>query len=415
MPLEVLENKTTKVEEILEAIKNIGDKKANKEDFESKLNELKEAIDKKHEAVDKQYGDFETMMETKMSEMVDKISGAFPKVPQGIPNDKKEYGNDLGEFLVKVRHKEQAIKALAQSAGDTGGYLVPEEFSREILRVELETSVVRNSGARIIQMSTPQLKIPALNMSSNAKGSMYGGVAAYWAGENQRLTESQPDFKQITLEAKKLIGYTESSDEMVDDAIVSMGNLLSDMFGEVLAFEEDAVFFTGDGVGKPLGITVAPSFITVTRTSATKVVTDDIINMIARFKGDLRRARFVVNQSALPQIYKLMDENDNYIWHPGNSGNIATAAPGTLYGIPIVVSEKIASVGNTGDVLLCDFGYYLIGDRKGISVDESMHFRFDKDQMVWRIIKRVDGQPWMDKPITPRAGGQTLSPFVGIG
>lgn len=416
MSVEVVQNNTTKIEDILAAIKDIGEGKASKDEFETKFKELQEAVEKKHKEVDTQYGNFETAMETKMAEMVDKISGAFEKaVPKKALKSEEKYGKNMGEFLLKVRKKALEVKDLAESAGDTGGYLVPEAFSNEVLKVELESSVVRSSGARVIPMNTSQLRIPALNMASNAAGSIYGGVTAYWATENGSLTESQPDFKRVTLEPKKLIGYTESSDEMVDDAIVSMGNLLSTMFGEVLAFEEDAAFFSGNGVGKPLGVTIAPCFITVSRASGSVVVTSDIVAMLARFKGNLNRAKWVVNQSALPYIYKLLDENDNYIWHPNGSGSIATAAPGTLYGIPIVISEKVAALGTTGDVMLCDFGYYLIGDRKGLSVEESMHYKFANDQKVWRMIKRVDGQPWLDSAITPRTGGSTLSPFIGIG
>jgi HK97 family phage major capsid protein len=412
--VEVVKNNTTQVDIILDSIKKIGEGKLSKEEFQTKFAELQEAVSKRDKDIDKQHGDFESKMETKMAEMVDKITGAFPKVPYGKSESERKYGNSMGEFLVKVRNNAKEVKDLAEGAGNTGGYLVPEEFSSEILKVELESSIVRSSGARIIPMNSATLKIPALNMASNAAGSMYGGITAYWAAENASLTESQPDFKRVTLEPKKLIGYTESSDEMVDDAIISMGNLLSDMFGGVLAFEEDAAFFTGDGRGKPLGITVAPCYVTVSRSSGSTIVTSDIVNLLSRFKGDLKRAKFVVNQSALPAIYKLMDDNDNYIWHPGTNGSIATAAPGTLYGIPIQVSEKVAAVGTTGDLLLCDFGYYLIGDRKGVSVEESMHYKFANDQKVWRIIKRVDGQPWLDSAITPRKGGSSLSPFVGI-
>ena len=413
--LSVVQNNDTKIEEILSTIKDIGEGKISKDEFKTQFANLQEAVEKKQKEVDEQHGDFESKMETKLSEMVEKITSAFPKPSHNQVEKVSDYGKTMGEFLVKVRNHAKEVKDLAEGAGNTGGYLVPEEFSNEILRVELENSVVRNSGARIIPMSSADIKIPALNMSSNAAGSIYGGVTAYWAAENASLTESQPDFKRVKLEPSKLIGYTESSDEMVDDAIVSMGNLLSDMFGEVLAFEEDASFFTGNGVGKPLGITVAPCFITVSRASGSVVVTSDIVNMIARFKGNLARAKFVVNQSVLPYIYKLMDDNDNFIWSPSGGGSIASAAPGTLYGIPIVVSEKVAALGTTGDILLCDFGYYLIGDRKGLSVEESMHYKFANDMKVWRIIKRVDGQPWLDSAITPRTGGSTLSPFIGVG
>jgi HK97 family phage major capsid protein len=376
--------------------------------------ELKTAVENRNKEIDKQYNNFESKMEEKLTEMVDKISGAFPN-PNLQKHDEEKYGKNMGEFFLKVKKNPHEVKDLAEGAGDTGGYLVPEEFSREILKVELENSVVRSAGARTINMTTPIMRIPALNMASNAAGSMYGGVTAYWTAENAAKTESEPDFKRVNLEPKKLCGYTESSDELVDDAIVSMGNLLSDMFGEVLAFEEDYAFLTGDGVGKPQGITVAPCFITVSRNSGSIIVTADVIDMLARFKGNMSRATWIVNQSALPYIYKLLDENDNYIWHPGNSGSIATSAPGTLYGIPIRVTEKVPAVGTTGDLMLCDFGYYLIGDRQGLRVEESMHYKFKNDQKVWRMVKRVDGQPWLDSAITPRAGGSTLSPFVGIG
>jgi HK97 family phage major capsid protein len=133
--------------------------------------------------------------------------------------------------------------------------------------------------------------------------------------------------------------------------------------------------------------------------------------MMARFKGNMSRAKFFVNQSVLPYIYALQDPNGSYIWAP----SAAAGSPGTLYGRPIVVTEKLPALGTTGDVLLADMGFYLIGDRAGMSVMTSEHFKFQNDQMAYRVTKRVDGQVWLDSAITPRAGGSTLSPFVGIG
>jgi hypothetical protein len=37
-----------------------------------------------------------------------------------------------------------------------------------------------------------------------------------------------------------------------------------------------------------------------------------------------------------------------------------------------------------------------------------------KNQMTWRIVERVDGQPWMEKPVTLADGASTVSPFVTI-
>jgi HK97 family phage major capsid protein len=325
----------------------------------------------------------------------------------------------FGDFLVKARNndaglREMTRKALSESTGADGGYIVPEEFMNEVQRVQLEQSVVRANGARVIPMNSNILKVPALNIASNASGSLFGGISANWTGEAKAITASAPKFKQVTLEAKKLVGYVESSDELDNDAIVSMGGLLQDLFVQTIAFEEDSAFLTGNGVGKPLGIVNAPATVAVTRTTASKVGTVDLVNMLARFYRKGGQPVWIINQSVLPEIYKLKDENSNYILLPGMNSSIAGALPNTIYGIPVIVSEKLPALGTSGDILLADMRYYLIGDRQRITVDESMHVKFSTDEKAWRFVTRLDGQPWIDSAITPRAGGSTLSPFVKL-
>ena len=35
-----------------------------------------------------------------------------------------------------------------------------------------------------------------------------------------------------------------------------------------------------------------------------------------------------------------------------------------------------------------------------------------KNQMTWRVVERVDGQPWLEKAVTLQDGTSTVSPFV---
>lgn len=394
---------------IKELIEELGTKKASLED----VNKLKEMIDNRDKELDKQMGSMEENMEKAMAKMTEAIAEGFTKANHEKPEEEKRF-KSFDDFIGKVKANDMSIKDLAEGAGNTGGYLVPEEYKTEILRINLENSVVRNNGARIIQMNAPQVQFPALDMSSNANGSIYGGATAYWGSENAAITESQPSFDNVKLEVAKLTAYVEDSNELEQDAITNMGSLLTQMYGEVLAFEEDYAFINGDGVNKPLGILVAPCLVSVSRATASQIHPSDIVNMIARFRGSLDKAVFVVNQSALPQIYQLSDPNGNYIWHPGMSGSIAGKAMGTLYGIPMVVSEKAPALGTKGDLILADWSHYLIGDRGGLRTDYSQHFKFQNDQMAYRCIKRVDGQPWLKSAITPRNGGSTLSPFVTI-
>jgi HK97 family phage major capsid protein len=62
--------------------------------------------------------------------------------------------------------------------------------------------------------------------------------------------------------------------------------------------------------------------------------------------------------------------------------------------------------------MLVDPQLYVIGDRMQIEIAASEHVNFLKNQMTWRVVERVDGQPWLEKPITLQDASSTVSPFV---
>ena len=70
------------------------------------------------------------------------------------------------------------------------------------------------------------------------------------------------------------------------------------------------------------------------------------------------------------------------------------------------------ALGTRGDVILVDPSLYVIGDRMMLEVTPSEHVNFLKNQMTWRVVERLDGQPWMDKYITLQDNSTTVSPFV---
>ena len=407
-------NQMDAIKEIQQAISEAVSNGVSKSELKSLEDRLMERINNRAgelKDADQMFAKYQNEMETKMAALQ-----ADVKKSQYAQAEKKE---SFGDFLVKARKQDAGLrdmtrKALGESTGADGGLLVPEQYMSEIMRERLENSVVRSSGARIITMNSNILRIPAVNMASNAAGSLFGGVAAYWTAEAETKTASAPKFKQVKLEANKLIGYVESSDELDNDAITSMGGLLQDLFGQAIAFEEDNAFLTGNGAGKPLGILNAPATVAVTRTTASKVGTVDLVNMLARFYRKGGSPVWIINQSVLPEIYKLKDENSNYILLPGSNSSISGALPTSIYGIPVIVTEKMPALGTSGDIMLADMRYYLIGDRQQLTVDESIHVKFQTDEKSWRFVTRVDGQPWVDSAITPRAGGDTLSPFVKL-
>ncbi len=326
----------------------------------------------------------------------------------------------LGEFCQAIFHQKITMgqvdprlvrKDMSSGLGSEGGFLVPEEFRAELLQNALEASIVR-SRARIIPMSSLTVRIPTVRETTRAT-TLFGGLTATWTDENETITESQPAFGAVKLELHKLALYTEVPNELFQDSAISLDAFLSQAFGETLAFEEDDTFINGTGSGRPLGVFNGDGLIQVTRTTASEINWDDIVNMYARMMpSSLGSAVWMINSTSFPQLATMalnVGTGGSAIWlTDGTSG-----PPMTILGRPVIVTEKVPALAAANDISFIDWNQYLIGDGQAITMSTSEHFKFQQDQTAIRGLQRVDGQPWLDTAITPR-NGDTLSPYVSL-
>lgn len=295
-----------------------------------------------------------------------------------------------------------------------GGYLIPETLRSELLRVALETAVVRPM-ARTIPMETLRVPFPTIDSTSNAS-SVHGGVIGYWAEESAALTESQATFGRVVLQANKLTTYCEAPTELMQDSIISFAAFINQIFPEAIAWFEDKAFFSGTGAGEPLGFLNAPAAVSITKESGQSAATllwQNIIKMYARMlPTSLGRAVWIANIDTFPELSTMalsVGTGGAPVW----LANGQVGPPMTLLGRPIIFTEKCPTLGTVGDLNFVDLSYYLIGDRQSVSVESSEHSRFMSDETEIRIIERVDGRPWIQSALTPKAGN-SLSPFVTL-
>lgn len=350
--------------------------------------------------------------------------------PQSTPTAPEGFSH-FGEFLssiyaaTKLGRRDRRLvvesaipefaKDLEEGTGSAGGFLVPEEYRATLLQKAGEGAIVR-PRATIIPMARRQVNIPAIDytISGTGKTAFFGGVRAYWTEESGRKEETEPAFRKIQLVAHKLAGYTPVEDELIEDAAITLAPLLTTLFGGAVRWHEDYAFLTGDGVAKPLGVLNAGVTIQVTRQGAGAFVYQDAVNMVAQLQPGANPI-WVMAQSVMPQLFTLQDMNGNYIWVPAHGvAGAAAPAPGTLLGYPIYFTEKLPTLGTTGDVMLADFSYYLIGDRKALTIAYSTEYLFRYDETAWRFVQRVDGQPWLNVPVQLQ-DGTNISPFIILG
>lgn len=311
----------------------------------------------------------------------------------------------------------EALKNYQEKVGADGGFLVPDEFRAELLRISLESAVVR-PRARVIPMSSATLRFPAIDSTTNV-GSVFGGITVYRTEEGADLIESQATFDQIKLEVTKQTALATVTNELVRDAAGGFAMYVEQMFPEAIAFFEDVDFLKGTGVGEPLGsLTAHPAMIAVAKETAQPTATilwENVLKMYARMlPSSLARAVWVVTPDAFVQLATMalnVGVGGSAVWLTD-----ATGAPTlTLLGRPVVVSEKAPGVlGAQGDISFVDFGLYLIGDRQQMSIESSEHVKFGSDKTQFRVIQRNDGRPWLQSAITPQNGGPSLSGFVQI-
>ncbi len=319
------------------------------------------------------------------------------------------------EFPEYAENRTKLRNAFQSDVPAAGGFLVPEEFRAELLRVALETSIVR-PRARTIPMGSAKVAIPSIDDTTHAT-TAYGGITASWSEEGATLTSTEPTFGRTVLDAKKLTAYAVAPNELLADSAISFQAMVEDLYPEVIAFFEDVAYCTGSGAGEPQGFTNAAAEIAVakeTGQAADTIVWENIVKMYARqLPGSLGRAVWVANIDTFPELATMalsVGTGGSAIWL--NQG--AEGPPMTILGRPVIFTEKVPTVGDVNDINFVDFGFYLIGDRQAMSVSSSEHVAFASDSTAFRIIQRVDGRPWINSAITPNQGSNTLSPFVTL-
>ena len=326
-------------------------------------------------------------------------------------------GRESGQFASQLG---QLRNALGSDIPSEGGFLVPEQQRATILDLALEQSIVR-PRATVIPMPSLRVPIPAIDETTHANGTVYGGVQAYWTEESATLEESGPAFGRVVLDAKKLTLYAETPSELLQDS-GTLESWLRSRFPAAMAWSEDKAFLTGSGVGEPLGVLNGSGKVAVTRTDANRIQWLDILNIVARLlPSSFANAVWVANINTIPQLGSLQSIVQNVAGTENVGGsaiwltNGANGMPLSILGRPLLFTEKVPALGTAADLSLIDFSHYLLGDRQAMTMKASEDFKFRQDEVAFRVIERVDGRPWVNSPLTPAEGSDTLSPYVTLG
>lgn len=319
-------------------------------------------------------------------------------------------------------------KANDELSGGAGGWLVPTEYTARFLKPLSERSFIYRR-AHVIPMTTLTAKGPMLDATTaQAAGTppWFGGVKGLWGSQAQTFTlsESNPQFRELTLTAWDFLLYSIASNQLLADMGPEADERLMENFGQAAAWGAEYAFLNGAGAGTsmPLGMLNAPCCINVARAGAGAISVADVAKMSGRLlPSGWMNAVWACNPSALEKVVQITSYQPNQ--HRSGS-DLASEHVGYLEQRPLFVTDKLPKLGTRGDLMLFDPSLYVIGDRMQVVIDVSGETfagavnLFQANMSMFRVWLRLDGKPMLNDVVkltgNPGDDTTTVSSVVAL-
>jgi HK97 family phage major capsid protein len=320
-------------------------------------------------------------------------------------------GSGMGnaaEWCERTFGDKEVAKALNTTGVSTGGALIPQYFSNDIIELLRAMTVIRKCEPTTIEMPGGNMTIPRLA----------AGATAGYQGELDDMSASQETFDDLQLNAKKLTALVPISNDLIRRASNDIEQIVRDDMLQSLARREDLAFLLGDGSGNsPIGLLnlcqaankmmVTPFTATDNTTILTAVasVLQSMVLQLTLNFSRMIRPRWICSPTVKAFLQTLRDGVGNFIYASQIDND-------QLLGIPIMMTQQLPTnitanvngggTANDGTYLfLADFADVILAETYRMVVDASdvasykdsggnMVSTFTRDQTAFRIIEEHD-------------------------
>lgn len=285
-------------------------------------------------------------------------------------------------------------RGLNTGYGPDGGFLVPPEYVAEVIDLLRAQAVIRSAGARVVPMRG-SMTMPRLT----------SGASVSYIGEDQDIPVTKPEFGQLTLRERKLVGMVPVSNDLLRLSNPDAEAVIRDDLVRAMALGEDYGFIRGTGQGnEPMGLRYqAPT--------ANRIPVNGTVN-IANITVDLGKAisaLMAANVSMTRPVWIMHPTVRAYLADLRDTNNSAHAFPevigmNELRGYPIRTTTQIpvnlGAGSDESEIYFVDANDLIIGEVPGIEMAMSMEATYmensqlvsawSRDQSVIRAIGRHD-------------------------
>jgi HK97 family phage major capsid protein len=265
---------------------------------------------------------------------------------------------DLGlaqKFAANEIGDKDVALAVSTAAG-SGGALVPQRWSNEVIELLRAQSVMRKLGARSIPLPNGNATIPRLS----------GGATSTYKGENAAVNASAPTTDDVKLSAKTQISIVPISNELIGYAGYNVEQLFLNDIIAATAEHQDAKFLRGDGTNS------TPTGMRKTAQDSGRVIPWSgtiTAQAVDQFLGALILALEEANSAMRMPGWVLSPRTKQFLADLYNDKGVKVypeIANGYLKGYPFATTTNVPSnlgaSSNESEITFADFSDVLIGE-----------------------------------------------------
>lgn len=268
--------------------------------------------------------------------------------------------------------RETRATQTVTSTGSAGGFALPEIIERQIARLSVDISPIRQI-ATVRTVGSPDYKeLFDIN-----------GAGFEWLGETDARNQTNtPDLAEVAPTFGMASAKPQASEESLDDLFFDVESWLVSSAAEAIAQGEGAAFVSGNGTKKPTGFLAGPTPVTTADSArafgtlqyiasgqaaalptSADIFYDLVYSLRARYRNN---AQWVTSKLVLAALRKYKDTSGQYLWQPA----LTAGQPATFMGYGITEAEDMPAVGaGAFSLAFGDFKEgYLIADRVGMRI-----------------------------------------------
>jgi len=285
---------------------------------------------------------------------------------RGETSDSPEYRAAFWRYLATRDDRE--MRAISTGSTNIG---VPDDMYRTIVEKLYAPTTLLGRIQRVA--IDGDKKIPIGNALPTSE----------FLDEADASTPSDPTFSaQITVDPKTIRCHTRASVESLRDAVGNpdlQGYIMKQQATSMQILLEKAIVQGGVTKAWTNGLMIAPHTASQKVTGGNKyadITGDNILDMVHKVKPQYRNGNFLIilDDDALKSIRKIKvaTGSSEYVWKVGPSQDLTSGVPGTIYGIPYIVTQQIdqtaIATGNKTRVLCGNFDYCTLFERQGMEM-----------------------------------------------